>query len=74
MNLHVVFPTPPFPPTKIHLRLVCSRIDLKLASAIFGTTATVDDILLFYSNGKNKYRCIYIGFRLSPFIDRQRNH
>ncbi len=45
-NLHVVFPTPPFPPTNIHLRLFCSTIVRRLGSGILGTTANDDDILL----------------------------
>ena len=38
-DLHVVFPTPPFPPTNIHFNDRCSRIFTKLCSDVFCSDA-----------------------------------
>lgn len=48
-QLVVVFPTPPLPPTKIHRRLVCSRIGWRVGSrgSRSASTWATDMVMVF---------------------------
>lgn len=49
IELHVVFPTPPFPPTKTHLRDSWSRMFCTVASGISAAIVTASSFVLLFS-------------------------
>ena len=79
MELHVVLPTPPLPPTKTHLRLSCSRTFCTVPSATSDSVAAIfraRDSLLILSTNKTKsenWDLEFLGLLLNC-ADRTRQH